>query len=353
MTRALVVDDSHFMRTVISDMLEDGGIQVVDQAENGEEAIELVAEHRPDVVTMDVEMPVMDGIEAVENIMRDHPTPILMLSAITTEGADATLEALDKGAIDVFPKPGGSISTKLSGRKDELLAAVERTAKADPKPTGTRAQTSPTAPSVDGAAEFVENPTLLIGASTGGPGVVEHIVTSLPTAADLRVLVIQHMPDQFTGRFAKRLDTASGYDVAEATDGARIGGGEALVARGDYHMSVSGYSNGRLRVKLDQSEPVHSVRPAIDVTMMTAAERISDPMTAVLLTGMGRDGATGIEAVKEAGGRTIAQDEATSAVFGIPARAIETGCVDKVLPVSEIPEAIRDTIRRDTRWMST
>ena len=352
MTRALVVDDSHFMRTVISDMLEDGGIQVVDQAANGKEAVELVAKHEPDVVTMDVEMPVMNGIEAVERIMQETPTPILMLSAVTTDGADATLEAIDKGAIDFFTKPGGSISTKLSGQKEELVAAVRSTAQADPT-AGAGTPTPAPQPVEEPPSEFVDDPTLIIGASTGGPSVVERIVSELPAVADLRVLIVQHMPDQFTGRFAKRLDAASEYDVSEATDGARIGGGEALVARGDYHLLVSGYSNGRLRVKLEQSDPVHSVRPAIDVTMESAAERIDDPVTAVVLTGMGADGAAGIEALKGTGARTIAQDEATSAVFGIPGRAIETGCIDRVLPVSEITDAILDAIRRDTQWMTT
>jgi len=352
MTRALVVDDSHFMRTVISDMLEDGGIQVVDQAANGKEAVELVAKYEPDVVTMDVEMPVMNGIEAVERIMQETPTPILMLSAVTTDGADATLEAIDKGAIDFFTKPGGSISTKLSGQKDELVAAVRSTAQADPT-VGTPTTAPAPQPVEEPPSEFLDDPTLIIGASTGGPSVVERIVSELPAAADLRVLIVQHMPDQFTGRFAKRLDAASEYDISEAADGARIGGGEALVARGDYHMLVAGYSNGRLRVKLDQSEPVHSVRPAIDVTMESAAERIDDPVTAVVLTGMGADGAAGIEALKGTGARTIAQNEATSAVFGIPGRAIETGCIDRVLPVSEITDAILDAIRRDTQWMTT
>ncbi|MFW6385348.1 MAG: protein-glutamate methylesterase/protein-glutamine glutaminase [Halodesulfurarchaeum sp.] len=352
MTRALVVDDSHFMRTVIGDILSDGGIEVVDRAANGREAVDLVEEYDPDVVTMDVEMPEMNGIEAVEEIMRRHPVPILMLSAVTTEGADATLDALDKGAIDFFAKPGGSLSTKLSGRKEELLAAVESTAEADPtagRPDEPIEQ--PVAP--EQLDDFVTDPTLVIGASTGGPKVVERIVSSLPPGADFRILIVQHMPDQFTARFANRLDRESEYDIREAADGDRIGGGEGLVARGDYHMRVNGYRGGRLRVKLDQSPSVHNVRPAIDVTMETAASTVTDRVTGVVLTGMGSDGARGIEAIKEAGGRTIAQDEETSAVFGIPSRAIETGCVDHVLPMDRIAERILDSIRRDTQWTTT
>ncbi|CQH54930.1 protein-glutamate methylesterase CheB [Halobacterium hubeiense] len=348
MTKALVVDDSHFMRTVISDILENGGVEVIDTAANGKQAVKKVEELDPDVVTMDVEMPEMNGIEAVEAITERHPTPILMLSALTTEDADATLEAMEKGAVDTFAKPGGTISTELSGHSEELVAAVEDVAAADPTAGHDVQQSAPTTSTPAADADYVENPTLLIGASTGGPNVVESILSALPGEAKFRVLIVQHMPDQFTSRFANRLDQTSEYDIKEAADGDRISGGEGLVARGDYHMQVSGYSNGRLRVRLDQSERRHSVRPAIDVTMESAAEHIMDPLVAVVLTGMGTDGADGIRAVKDAGGSTFAQDEATSAVFGIPERAIETGCVDEVLPADRLTEAITDSIRRST-----
>ncbi|MUV59287.1 chemotaxis protein CheB [Halobacterium sp. CBA1126] len=348
MTTALVVDDSHFMRTVISDILENGGVEVADTAANGKQAVKKVEELDPDVVTMDVEMPEMNGIEAVEAITDRHPTPILMLSALTTEDADATLEAMEKGAVDTFAKPGGTISTELSGHSEELVAAVERVAAADPTAGNDVEQSAPTTSTPATDADYVDHPTLLVGASTGGPNVVESLLGALPREADFRVLVVQHMPDQFTSRFAKRLDQTSEYDISEAEDGDRISGGEGLVARGDYHMQVSGYSNGRLRVRLDQGERRHSVRPAIDVTMESAAERVTDPLVAVVLTGMGTDGADGVRAVKEAGGATFAQDEATSAVFGIPERAIETGCVDEVLPADRLTEAITDSIRRSS-----
>ncbi|MFB6122459.1 MAG: chemotaxis response regulator protein-glutamate methylesterase [Haloferacaceae archaeon] len=350
MTRALVVDDSHFMRTVITAILEDGGLTVVAQGSNGREAVELVEEYDPDVVTMDVEMPEMNGIEAVETIMERHPVPVMMLSALTTDGADATLEAMEKGAVDFFAKPGGTISTELSSHREALVDTVKSVARSDPtahRPPAHRARDRPTA-TTDRDHQYVRNPTLVIGASTGGPNVVEEILSGLPRAADLRILVVQHMPDQFTRRFADRLDGRSEYDVREATDGERIGGGEALVAKGDYHMVVTGYSSGRLRVKLEQSEPVHSVRPAIDVTMSSVAERVTDPVTAVLLTGMGADGSGGAPDIADAGGTVLAQDEATCAVFGIPARAIETGCVDEVLPAEGMVDGILDSIRSDT-----
>lgn len=344
MTEAVVVDDSHFMRTVISDILEDGGIEVVAQASDGEAGVEAVADHDPDVVTMDVEMPRMDGIEAVAEIMATNPTPVVMLSAHTDEGAEATFEALENGAVDVLAKPGGEVSTEISAHSEALVETVRSATRADPESVEEVADPAET---LDADHGYVDDPTLVVGASTGGPRVVESVMASLPPEADLRVLVVQHMPDGFTARFADRLDRRSEYDVREAEDGDRIGGGEALVAQGDYHMEVAGYGRGRLRVRLQQEEAIHGVRPAIDVTMETAAETVDGPLTGVVLTGMGSDGASGIEAISGAGGATLAQDEETSSVFGIPARAIETGCVDRVCSADEMGAAILDTFREE------
>jgi two-component system chemotaxis response regulator CheB len=349
--RAVVADDSHFMRSVISDILEEGGIEVAAVAKNGREAVEAVIEHEPDVVTMDVEMPEMNGIEATEVIMGKRPTPILMLSAHTDENADVTFEALDKGAVDFFTKPGGEVSMEMSRLKDQLVDIVSSVAEVDVGTRGTRAPESE--PSGQSGASggtgartgtYAADPTLVIGSSTGGPKMVEQVMAELPLDADFRVLIVQHMPEGFTGRFSERIDARSDYDVREATDGARLGGGEALVAAGDRHMEIKNYRNGRLRVQLTEDEPVNSVRPAVDVTMETAAERIDDPLVGVILTGMGGDGADGIRRIKRAGGRTLAQDEATSAVYGMPKRAVETGCVDSVLPIDDIASGILDTI---------
>ncbi|MBX0322821.1 chemotaxis response regulator protein-glutamate methylesterase [Halomicroarcula sp. F13] len=345
--RAVVADDSHFMRSVISDILSEGEIDVVAQARNGREAVGAVVEHDPDVVTMDVEMPEMNGIEATERIMAERPTPVLMLSAHTDENADVTFEALDKGAVDCFTKPGGEVSMEMSRLKDQLVDIVASVAEVDVGGGGRstpRATDQASGRSGTETAAYAANPTLVVGSSTGGPKMVEQVLSSLPLSADLRILVVQHMPEGFTGRFAERIDARSDYDVREATDGARIGGGEALVAAGDRHMAVKNYRNGRLRVKLTQGEPVNSVRPAVDVTMATAADTIEDPLVGVILTGMGEDGADGIRRIKAAGGRTIAQDEATSAVYGMPKRAVETGCVDDVLPIDDVATGILDTI---------
>ncbi len=356
MTRAVVADDSHFMRSVISDILEESGITVVAQARNGIEAVEAVVEHEPDVVTMDVEMPEMNGIEAVEEIMATKPTPVLMLSAHTDENANVTFQALDKGAVDFFTKPGGEVSMEMSRLKDQLAEMVSSVAEVNlggseskssarnETTTSQPAQSTPTQTS----EQYVENPTLLIGSSTGGPKMVEQVISELPLEADFRVLIVQHMPDGFTERFADRIDGGTDYEVREAADGDRIGGGEVLVAPGGNHMVVSNSVNGRHRVRLTEDPPVNSVRPAVDMTMSSASEVIDGPMTGVILTGMGEDGAAGIKSIKAVGGKTIAQNEETSAVFGMPKRAIETGYVDEVLPINEISDGIVQTIKADS-----
>lgn len=341
---AVVADDSHFMRSVISDILDEGGISVVAQARNGDEAVELVMEHKPDVVTMDVEMPKMNGIEAADRIMANEPTPVLMLSAHTEDDAEVTFSALDAGAVDFFTKPGGEVSMEMSRLKDQLVEMVRSVATTDVTDSaGSGQQMAVPEPTIDRA--YVDNPTIIIGSSTGGPKEVERILSKLPDDGRFRVLIVQHMPKGFTGRFADRIDARSEYDVREASHGARIGGGEALVARGGHHLLVSNYSDGRLRVKLSDDPPVNSVKPSVDVTMISAAEIVDDPLIGVILTGMGHDGAKGMQAIKAAGGTCIAQDEETSAVFGMPDRAIETGAIDEVLPIHEMLDGILDAAR--------
>jgi two-component system chemotaxis response regulator CheB len=346
--RAVVVDDSHFMRTLLSDMLDGGGVDVVDTAANGAEAVTAVREHRPDVVTMDLQMPEVDGLEAVERIMADCPTPILMLSAHTADGADVTFEALETGAVDFFTKPGGEVSTRMSSKEDQLVRKVKAVAEADVsggRATSGRRGGRSTGGVASRTAEYRDGATVVVASSTGGPTVVESVVAGLPRDADLRVLVVQHMPDAFTSRFADRLDAASEYDVREASGGDRIGGGEVLVAPGGKHLVVAGAGGGRLRTKLNEDPPEHGVRPAADVTMRSAAATVDGPLVGVVLTGMGADGAEGVASIHDAGGHVLAQDEASSAVFGMPKRAIETGCVDDVLPAGDIPGGILDAIK--------
>ena len=326
------------MRAVISDLLCDADIPVVGEAADGKEAIEVVAETRPDVVTMDVEMPRMDGLEALDRIMAETPTPVLMLSAYTDEGAEVTFDALDRGAVDVFAKPGGEISSGVSRERDRLVEAVRSAAAADLE-AATRDRTTADSRVVPAATADIDEPlTVVIGASTGGPNAVEHVMAALPEA-NCRVLVVQHMPAAFTGRFADRLDGVSAYDVSEATDGDRIGPGEALVAPGGTHTRVDSYRAGRLRVRLEEDDSRH-VTPAVDVAMESSAEVVDDPLVGVVLTGMGSDGAEGIRAIREAGGRTLAQSEDTCVIYGMPRRAVETGAVDEIRDLDAIADAI-------------
>ncbi|QSW98103.1 chemotaxis-specific protein-glutamate methyltransferase CheB [Haloterrigena alkaliphila] len=391
MTRVLVVDDSGFMRTVIGNALTEAGYDV-ETATNGSEAVEAAAAYDPDVVTMDVEMPQLDGIGAVERIMATNPSLILMLSVHTADGAEATLDALERGAVDFIHKPDGSDERNVAHLSDEVVAKVDELADANVssialaraaasayatrsnRTTGQAGarravagsgsdtgsgpcgptETSPTGPGGDGdlapvtfEGTYADDPTVVLGASTGGPKIVEQLFERLPVGLDAKILVVQHMPAGFTDRFATRLDARSEYDVREAADGESIRSGEVAVAPGDAHLEVTSNVNGRLRVRLDDGDRLHGVRPAIDVTMESAADRVSDPLCGVVLTGMGRDGAAGIEAISAAGGHTIAQDEATSPVFGIPCQAIQTGCVDDVAPAGDIAQTIVDAFDTD------
>ena len=351
--RVVVVDDSPFMRGLIADLLTDAGVAVVGEAGDGAEALSVVAQTRPDVVTMDVEMPGMGGLEAVERLMDETPTPVLMLSAHTAEGAAVTFEALERGAVDFFSKPGGEVSTGVSREADRLVEAVESVADADLDAAtrdrresdrdgetsgATGSAAGPTGSSGDATVDVDAPLTVVIGASTGGPNAVERVMAALPMA-DCRVVIVQHMPEAFTPRFADRLDAASAYDVREATDGARIGAGEAVVARGGSHTRIDGYRAGRLRVKLDEDDS-QSVTPAADVTMRSAAAVVDDPLVGVVLTGMGADAAEGIRAMADAGARTIAQSEDTCVIYGMPKRAVETGGVDEVRDLDDVAGAI-------------
>ena len=358
--RAVVVDDSPFMRGLIADLLTDAGVAVIGEAGDGSEALSVVAETRPDVVTMDVEMPGMGGLEAVERLMDVTPTPVLMLSAHTAEGTDVTFEALERGAVDFFSKPGGEVSTGVSRESDRLVEAVRSVAGADLQAAtrdrrerdtdgSTRAATTPRsssraseAPPSESATEptaTIDGPlTVVIAASTGGPNAVERVMSALPMA-DCRIVIVQHMPAAFTARFAERLDAASAYDVREATDGARIGSGEALVASGGSHTRIDSYRAGRLRVRLAEDES-QSVTPAADITMRSAAEVVDGPLVGVVLTGMGADAAEGIRAMANSGARTIAQSEDTCVIYGMPKRAVETGNIDEVRDLDDVASAI-------------
>ncbi|SFS43049.1 chemotaxis-specific protein-glutamate methyltransferase CheB [Halostagnicola kamekurae] len=363
-----IVDDSAFMRNILTEILEQRGHDVVGEASDGESAVELVETTDVEVITMDISMPGQGGHWAVDKIMERHPVPIVVLSAHVHEDAEEALELMERGVVDIIRKPGGKErSVSLWDRADEV---VERIAGASQSstPSGSRStstarsttrgvdtgtgrslgsKASSSEPSRAGSVS-VDAPgsskttTLLVGSSTGGPKTVETLLANLPASLDLRVIVVQHMTDALTGSFAERLDAATDLEFREAGSNDTVSGGEGVLAKGGYHLEVTGYRRGRIDIDLSKAPKINNVRPAVDATMRTAADVIDDHMIGVILTGMGQDGAIGIKAVADAGGRTIAQDEATSRIFGMPKAAIETGSVEQVLAIEDIPEAIVD-----------
>jgi two-component system chemotaxis response regulator CheB len=328
--KVLVVDDSAFMRKIISDMINsDPQLNVVGTARDGVDALKKIPQIHPDVITLDVNMPRMDGLTTLKQIMKERPLPVIMVSAATQEGAETTFQALNLGAVDYIPKPSGQISLDVNKIKNELVAKIKTAMKAKiithkhiPR---SRIKTK----------QKLKEKVITIGASTGGPPALEKILTQLPRNIP-PTLIVQHMPSGFTSSFAKRLDELCNFYVKEAEKGDIIKQGQALIAPGGYHMTVT--TEGR--IQLDTGPPEHSVRPAVDPLMRTAAEVYGSETIGVILTGMGRDGSSGLKAIKENGGRTIAQNEATCTVFGMPKAAIDDGNVDKVLPLSKIPKQI-------------
>ncbi len=332
MIKVVVVDDSSFMRTVISKILEEGGIDVVDTAKNGKKAIEEVKEHKPDAVTMDIEMPVMNGLEAVEEIMKTEPTPILMLSALTKKGAEISFDAIEKGAVDFMAKPGGDASIEISKVKDKLVNKVKEVAKADVYQKKELEKKEPQLPK----KEYLKNSSLIIGASTGGPKCIELILNSLPKEAQLSILIIQHMSSPFTRHFAERLNKKSDYLIKQSDEG--------VVAKGGCHLKVTDYFNGKIGIKTYEGEAINNVKPSIDLTMRSAAAEITDPVVGVLLTGMGKDGVEGARALKKNGASILVQDKETSQVFGIPKKTLEAVDVDGVFPLGDLPKKIIDKV---------
>ncbi len=335
--RVLIVDDSLFMRASIKRTLETaGGFEVIGQARDGDEAVKKVLELQPDVVTMDYNMPKQNGASAVRAIMRQRPTPIIMFSAHTRQGARETFEALAAGAVDFVTKPAGEVSADLSAVSEQLVHKLTGAAMSRP-----RAIAPITADKSSRPIHATLPPTgprlAIIAISTGGPAALSRVIPSLPSSLRLAVLVVQHMPAQFTAALAERLDQLSALRVQEAKTGDMPRPGLVLIAPGGKHVEF----DDRGAIVLTDGPPVHGCRPAADPTMKAAAQTYGRRAIAVVMTGMGRDGAEGLRAIKNADGRTMAQDEATSVIFGMPKAAINTGCVDEVSPLDDIAGRLR------------
>jgi len=343
--QVLVVDDSALMRRLISDLLEsDPRIEVMDTARDGYEAVEKVAGLHPDVVTMDIEMPRMSGLDALARIMIQCPTPVIMLTGLSDPSL--AIEALERGAVDFFVKPSGTISVDIYKIRQDLIEKVKLATLVNLRQIAPQVKPSARPRSPQSWGERGKVPSrpsggraVVVGASAGGPRTLGHLLGRLPARLPAPVLVVQHMPSGFTHAFAERLNQHSSLAVKEAEEGDVVLPGQAYVAPGGHHMLVEKRS-GRKIIRLDQSPRVKGLRPSADVTMSSVAEAYGAGSIGVILTGMGSDGTEGCRVIKEQGGITIAQDKATSVIYGMPRAAVKSGCVDKVLPLDEIPEEI-------------
>lgn len=362
--RVLIADDSAFMRKVLhSILLAEPGFEVAGEARDGREAVSQAEALKPDVVTMDINMPHVDGLQATEQIMSTHPRPILIVSSESREGAEVTLKALELGAIDFVAKPSSGVDLDMSSVRDELVRKLRVAAKVRVVRTASRTklghEVASSAPRTEPAAnpppksedsrsngaaapQRSQNkfPLVVIAASTGGPATLMKFVPLFPREFPGAVIIVQHMPGSFTSQFSQQLSETCAVRAKEAEAGEIIAPGTVYVCPGSHHMRVSPTG----RITLDDGPRILGYRPCADVTLESAAAYTGAMCIGVVLTGMGNDGVRGAQAVKDVGGFVIAQDEATSVIFGMNGEAIRAGAVDQVLPIDDIFAAIEKRI---------
>ncbi|ABR48851.1 response regulator receiver modulated CheB methylesterase [Alkaliphilus metalliredigens QYMF] len=343
----LVVDDSAFMRKMITDILNaDPKITVVGSARNGSEVVKKILELKPDVVTLDIEMPICDGIEALRLIMEKCPLPVIMLSSLTSEGGEATISALELGAIDFIQKPTSLFKINGDTLKDEMISKVKEAVKAKITQSNlkeVRAEKTSFLFSQPNTHKINRQKTTLvaIGVSTGGPKALQSVIPYLPANIQASFLVVQHMPAGFTKSLANRLNTLSHINVKEATHLEAVLPGHAYIAPGGYHMAVVEGSNKQLQIHLNQDEPVSGHRPSVDVLFKSVSNLNNKNLIGVIMTGMGSDGTEGVGEIKnQVNSYIIAQDEETSIVYGMPKSAVKTGKVDTIVPLHKIANEI-------------
>ena len=363
--RILVVDDSPFMRKTLQKMLEEApDLRVVATARDGIDALEKIQEHKPDIVTLDIEMPRMDGLTCLKKIMADHPMPVLMVSSLTQEGAQATFDALSLGALDFIPKENSFASMSILQIQHDLQEKVRRLAGSPRFHHGKTAPSEadhaagapaaprpgpalkPAAPPPPGAAldASPQADILLIGSSTGGPKALQDILPTLPANLPVPCLIVQHMPSTFTKPFADRLDGLCQVHVKEAEQGEPLKAGTVYIAPGGIHMTYGARGpKGCIELSPEPMSSLH--RPSVDVLFLSVSELFKGQVLAGILTGMGSDGAKGMEQLKKKGAHTLAESEATCVVYGMPRAAVERGCVDVVAPLSDIPGHLRRHFR--------
>lgn len=336
--KVMVVDDSAFMRKVITDILkEDEEIEIIETARNGLDALEKLERVSPDVITLDIEMPVMDGIATLKEIINKHNIPVVMLSSLTVEGADATLKALELGAVDFITKPNNIFGLNKKEEKNKLIEKVKVASKVI---KASKAFPSIVKPSTinrtfDFNRERKTGSIIAIGTSTGGPRALQSVIPQLPSEINGSILVVQHMPEGFTKSLANRLNSISNINVKEAENGETLEKGYCYIAPGNHHMVVR-ENNGKVIINLNKNQPVSGHRPSVDVMMESVANIKAMKKIAVIMTGMGSDGASGIKKILDSGGYTIAQDEESCVVYGMPKAAVNSGAINKILPLNEI-----------------
>lgn len=353
----IVIDDSAFMRKALSSMLEsDPDIKVVGVARDGKEGLEKIARLRPDVVTLDVEMPGMDGLSALRVIMREHPLPVLMVSSLTTEGAQATMDALDLGAVDFISKEMSFVSVGILQIRDELVSKVREIATSRYirlRFETLRQRQQPLAAAVRPAIAPVGAPAsglsaVAVGISTGGPLALLEMIPRLPAEFPLPIVVVQHMPPHFTNTMSQRLNAVSAVAVKEAESGDRLAAGSVYVAPGGRHMTFE-RDRDDLVVVVSEEPRTTLYRPSADVMMLSLASVAPRPLVGLIMTGMGKDGLNGLRSIKHRGGVVIAQDEASCVVYGMPRAAVDDGIADAILALDQIPSALMGLAQRALR----
>ncbi len=350
--KVLVVEDSALQRRVITDILSsDSDIEVVGTANNGKTAIFKNDTLNPDVITLDIEMPIMDGLECLRNIIEKNPKPVIMMSVLTQHGTEATFKALEYGAVDFIPKPSRRLSFPVEEIASQLIEKVKSVYSLKIKESiksnlsefdGIDKKANDLA-----VAEYEGSPVsdkiIGIGTSTGGPSALLKVFRNLPDNFPSSIFVVQHMPGGFTQAFAERLNQNSKLNVKEAEDGDRIKPGCGYIAPGHSHMKIVKGKNGNV-INIYQGEKVNGHRPSIDVLFESIAKRYTKKAVCVIMTGMGSDGSNGILKVKESGGHTIAQDRETSVVYGMNRVAVDKGAIDEIIPLKYIPQKIVDQL---------
>jgi two-component system chemotaxis response regulator CheB len=339
--RILVVDDSAYHRRTLTKIIDsDPGMEVVDTARDGEEAIKKVVNLKPDLVTLDLEMPRMDGFTFLRWLMRNQPRPVLVVTS--RDSNRSVFKALDLGAVDFVIKPVRQASVELGGVADSVLTKIREVSqlRVEGLPAKLSVMAGAVAPAPLSTTSLGKFSLVAIGASTGGPPALQGILGRIPRGLPAGIVISQHMPEGFTRLFSERLNRSVGIRVNEAADGEEIEKGKALVAPGGKHLLLRGEEDGRVTVRLVRARPEDRYAPSIDMMMDSAAGIYGKRMIGVLLTGMGDDGAEGMKSVKEGRGLTIAESEETCIVFGMPREAIKKGVVDRVLPLPDIGDMI-------------